>query len=385
MQWLSANFVKLGVAVLLIVGFVIRDDLFPSDHGNSGHDGETADVELVAEIGAQANDHASETRVASKHAPASATTDSTDLAAIKQKTKAESEKSEQSATLLTQSADSAETGKTVSSVSTLAAKPVVKPAAESAAESITKAALSEPVIDSAKPLEAKAATPSTVVKQDAQTMTRTRGDAESRMGSGFGSSFGPSFESGFEAGTGSQSGMNSGGRSGTGMIGLGASRHAYTGDDNQLKPGVNPVEVLSGARQAFWENRFADSAESYRVLLDIQPANWMAWGELGNVYYRKGEMDASGEAYYRSAVLMWHAHRYDEAWRLARIIGNLSPKRALDLAEVFYGDKAAGRSANPASAEPLSSISTTEPTQSSPVSNGKSPALDSATTPANDL
>jgi tetratricopeptide (TPR) repeat protein len=96
------------------------------------------------------------------------------------------------------------------------------------------------------------------------------------------------------------------------------------------------------ARRAFWEGRFDESVAAYRALIAADPQNWSAHGELGNVLYRQGEWDAAIEAFHDAALLLWQAGRQEDAWHLARIIGNLQPGRDQDLTRIF---SAGGRDA----------------------------------------
>jgi hypothetical protein len=100
---------------------------------------------------------------------------------------------------------------------------------------------------------------------------------------------------------------------------------------------LDPWEQWRQARRAFWTGRFDESVAAYRALIEVDPGNWLAHGELGNVLYRQGKWDAAVEALYDAAVLLWESGRREDAQHLARIVGNLQPGRGQDLARIFSG------------------------------------------------
>lgn len=85
-------------------------------------------------------------------------------------------------------------------------------------------------------------------------------------------------------------------------------------------------------RQSFWEGDYESAIESYRSLLQEEPMNPDAWGELGNIYYAKKDWARAVRAFGRSAAVLIQANRVDEAEKILTVIRGIDPALATQLA-----------------------------------------------------
>ncbi len=86
-------------------------------------------------------------------------------------------------------------------------------------------------------------------------------------------------------------------------------------------------------RQAFWEGDYEAAVESYRSLLQEEPRNPDAWGELGNIYYAKKDWVRALRAFGRAAVVLSEMGRLEEAQRITQMIRSIDPALAAQLEE----------------------------------------------------
>lgn len=87
-------------------------------------------------------------------------------------------------------------------------------------------------------------------------------------------------------------------------------------------------ELLSQARQAYWQHNYDDAEAAYRQLLEINPDNPDWYGELGNLYYATGKWKLAGEAYYQAATRLWQTGRTAQLGYLLRVLKGLDPDLA---------------------------------------------------------
>ncbi len=85
-------------------------------------------------------------------------------------------------------------------------------------------------------------------------------------------------------------------------------------------------------RQAFWEGDYESAIESYRSLLQEEPMNPDAWGELGNIYYAKKDWARAVRAFGRAAAVLIQTNRVDEAEKILTVVRGIDPALATQLA-----------------------------------------------------
>lgn len=69
-------------------------------------------------------------------------------------------------------------------------------------------------------------------------------------------------------------------------------------------PGPSLADFLEGARNAFASGDLAWAAYYYSVYLERRSGDHTVWGELGNVYYRDGNLTDAARAFYNAANLL---------------------------------------------------------------------------------
>ncbi|MGM0593004.1 MAG: hypothetical protein ACQETD_00580 [Pseudomonadota bacterium] len=99
------------------------------------------------------------------------------------------------------------------------------------------------------------------------------------------------------------------------------------------EPATDPLTLWRSARQAAWQGELALAADRYRSLIERQPENFDAHGELGNVLLHSGEQDAAVAAYAEAALLISRSRQPQVAWRVVEVISHLDPARAQSLYE----------------------------------------------------
>lgn len=93
----------------------------------------------------------------------------------------------------------------------------------------------------------------------------------------------------------------------------------------------SPLAIWQAARQAAWNGEAESAIESYRALTVLQPDNYDAYGEMGNVLLRKGDTEAAAEAYYQAALLLTKSDYPQVAWRVLDIVSRLDQEKASEL------------------------------------------------------
>ncbi len=84
-------------------------------------------------------------------------------------------------------------------------------------------------------------------------------------------------------------------------------------------------------RQSFWEGDIEGAIENYRALLEAEPKNPDAWGELGNIYYANKDWVRAVRAFGRAAATLIDAGRRSEAEKVIRVIKVIDPALAAKL------------------------------------------------------
>ena len=95
-----------------------------------------------------------------------------------------------------------------------------------------------------------------------------------------------------------------------------------------LEPESQLQWLWNRGRQAFWEGDYELAVESYRSLLQDEPMNPDAWGELGNIYYAKKDWTRAVRAFGRAAAALIHLERLDEAEKILTVIRGIDPALA---------------------------------------------------------
>lgn len=94
---------------------------------------------------------------------------------------------------------------------------------------------------------------------------------------------------------------------------------------------ADPLALWEEARRAAWEGNNDKAIAQYRSLIALQPGNFDAFGEMGNVLLRKGDREAAVDAYYQAAMLLSKAGYPQGAWRVLDIVAHLDQKKAQEL------------------------------------------------------
>jgi tetratricopeptide (TPR) repeat protein len=80
--------------------------------------------------------------------------------------------------------------------------------------------------------------------------------------------------------------------------------------------------------QLFWEGNYDAAVESYQSLLEEEPMNHNAWGELGNIYYAKKDMVRAANAFVRAVTILNELGMRQEADKIITVIRGLNPQLA---------------------------------------------------------
>ncbi len=100
---------------------------------------------------------------------------------------------------------------------------------------------------------------------------------------------------------------------------------------------ADALAVWQSARRAAWDGNSDASVENYRALIALQPENYDAYGEMGNVLLQMGDTDAAVDAYAQAALLLGKAGYPQAAWHVMNIVAKLDQNRAQQLHESLYG------------------------------------------------
>ena len=103
-----------------------------------------------------------------------------------------------------------------------------------------------------------------------------------------------------------------------------------TGDSSdQALAGVNDLWVQ--ARAAYGRGDMAGALKHYLALSEQEADNPDVFGELGNVYYARGNFPEAGQAYYEAAIRLLELGQMGQVDYLVRVIEGLSPDNAAKL------------------------------------------------------
>jgi len=99
----------------------------------------------------------------------------------------------------------------------------------------------------------------------------------------------------------------------------------------QSAPAVSHEQLMhtwQQARIAAWYGNFSTAIDYYQTVITLQPTNYDAYGEMGNVMLQAGDWEGAAEAYYQAAHLLNQARQPQMAWNLLNVIAGLSPAKA---------------------------------------------------------
>lgn len=94
---------------------------------------------------------------------------------------------------------------------------------------------------------------------------------------------------------------------------------------------IDPLMLWQSARRSAWDGDADKAIQDYRALIALQPKNYDAYGELGNVLLQKGDIDAAVDAYSQAAILISQSRYPQVAWRVVEIVSQLDQHRAQQL------------------------------------------------------
>lgn len=96
-------------------------------------------------------------------------------------------------------------------------------------------------------------------------------------------------------------------------------------------PAVTSEQILNTwqqARIAAWYGDYARAIEYYQTVITLQPDNFDAYGEMGNVMLYSGDREGAVAAYYQAALLLDETPYRHLAWYLLQVIAGLDPQSA---------------------------------------------------------
>lgn len=95
----------------------------------------------------------------------------------------------------------------------------------------------------------------------------------------------------------------------------------------------SPLATWRAARAAVWQGNLERAVEHYQALIAMQPDNFDAYGEMGNVLLAQSKVQAAIEAYTSASRLIARAGYREMAWRVADIVAQLDDKQGRALYE----------------------------------------------------
>lgn len=103
------------------------------------------------------------------------------------------------------------------------------------------------------------------------------------------------------------------------------------------QPSQDTLSLWQTARRNAWEGNNDAAVETYRALIELQPENYDAYGEMGNVLIQHGDSAGAVEAYSQAALLLGKSGYPQAAWDVMNIVAQLDRDRAQQLHEALYG------------------------------------------------
>lgn len=95
---------------------------------------------------------------------------------------------------------------------------------------------------------------------------------------------------------------------------------------------IDDVQQLQiEARRSLFQGDLAAAESIHHKLIEQQPHNIDAYGQLGDIYLKKGDKEKAVEAYSHAAELLYKSRRRGMAWRVLDYIERISPEKAREL------------------------------------------------------
>lgn len=112
---------------------------------------------------------------------------------------------------------------------------------------------------------------------------------------------------------------------------------ADTNDSIGVPPAqaMPPLAIWGAARTAVWQGDLDSAVAHYRQLIDLQPDNFDAYGEMGNVLLAQSDTAAALGAYVSAARLIHKAGYREMAFRLASVVAGMDDERGRELFSEF--------------------------------------------------
>lgn len=92
-------------------------------------------------------------------------------------------------------------------------------------------------------------------------------------------------------------------------------------------PSEPPLAVWRAARAAVWQGELDTAVARYRQLITLQPDNFDAYGEMGNVLLAQSDAVAAMEAYISASRLIRKAGHTEMAYRLASVVAAMDEEQ----------------------------------------------------------
>lgn len=103
----------------------------------------------------------------------------------------------------------------------------------------------------------------------------------------------------------------------------------------QLVEPVQPLTIWKAARAAVWQGDLNGAVVFYRQLIAVQPANYDAYGEMGNVLLAQSDMTGAVDAYVTAARLIRRSGNNEMALRLASVVARMDEEKGRALFSEF--------------------------------------------------
>lgn len=102
-----------------------------------------------------------------------------------------------------------------------------------------------------------------------------------------------------------------------------------TGESTILEETTKRIrQTWQQARIAAWQGDHKTAILHYQTVVTLQPDNFDAYGEMGNIMLLTGDRDGAAEAYYQAARLISKTPYRMVAWNLLSAIAWLDPQKA---------------------------------------------------------
>ena len=98
-------------------------------------------------------------------------------------------------------------------------------------------------------------------------------------------------------------------------------------------------QLIIDARRAFYRRDYEASIAAYKQLIASEQDNFDAYGELGNVYFTRGETELAAEAYYQAASIMITQGHSQRAASLIGFLSTVDAEKAKQLGEQLVSDE----------------------------------------------